>query len=184
MSLIVTEVSKRYAKALFQSVGAGVDFTSVLSELREIEKAIFQNPEIAKFFESPLINSEEKSTLLKTALEKASVSETVKSLAVVMASRERMGEWSGLVQAFQLQADELNGVVRGTVRCARPLGPEQRQTVEARISQVTGKKVILEYKLDETLLGGLVAEVGSLTFDDSLETQLRLMNEDLKRRAH
>jgi F-type H+-transporting ATPase subunit delta len=52
------------------------------------------------------------------------------------------------------------------------------------VAQVTGKKVILEYKEDASLLGGLIAEVGSLTFDDSLETQLRTMNEELKRRAH
>jgi F-type H+-transporting ATPase subunit delta len=64
------------------------------------------------------------------------------------------------------------------------LGPEQRQLLETRISKVTGKKVILEYKTDESLLGGLVAEVGSLTFDDSLDTQLKLLNEELKRRAH
>lgn len=182
--IFVSEVAKRYAKALFESLNDKSQYANILSELREIEKVISANAEISKFFESPLINSDQKTEVVQTAMAKAQVSETIKNLAILMASRERIQEWPALVQAFQSQTDSANGVVRGTVRCARPLGPEQRQTVESRISQVTGKKVILEYKTDESLLGGLVAEVGSLTFDDSLETQLRLLNDDLKRRAH
>lgn len=182
--MFVSEVSKRYAKALFHSIADKNQYVGILAELREIEKVLLGNKEIEQFFNSPLVNADQKAEAAQVALAKAQISDVVKNLIVVMAGRERIGEWPALVQAFQDQADEANAIVRGTVRCARELGPEQRQALESRVSQVTGKKVILEYKTDESLLGGLVAEVGSLTFDDSLDTQLRLMNEDLKRRAH
>ena len=118
------------------------------------------------------------------AMQKSAASEGVKSLLILLAKKNRFSEWKNVVNAFQAKTDEAHGVVRGVVRSASPLVPENRQKLEARVAQVTGKKVILEYKQDPTLLGGMVAEVGSLTFDDSLETQLRLLNEDLKRRAH
>jgi F-type H+-transporting ATPase subunit delta len=46
------------------------------------------------------------------------------------------------------------------------------------------KKIILTYKEDPTLLGGVVAQVGGWTFDDSIETHLIKMNEELNRRAN
>ncbi len=108
----------------------------------------------------------------------------MKNLALVLAARDRVEDWAAVVQAYQARSDEAHGVVRGIVRSASALLPDQRTAIEKKVAQVTGKQVVLEYKQDEALLGGLVAEVGSYTFDDSLETQLRLMNESLKRSAH
>lgn len=179
--IVVSEVAKRYAAALFESAA---DRTKALEELRAVEGVISASEEIARFFASPLINGEEKAAAVAAALEKGSVSAGVKNLAMLLASRNRLGQWAEVVHAYQAKTDETNNVVRGVVRSAAPLVPEQRNAVEARIRQVTGKKLILEYKQDGDLLGGMVAEVGSLTFDDSLETQLRLMNESLKRSAH
>jgi F-type H+-transporting ATPase subunit delta len=81
--------------------------------------------------------------------------------------------------------DESRDVARGDVVSASTLFPDERQKLEATISRYTGKKAVLEYHEDKKLLGGLVARVGSYTFDDSLDTQLRMMNDALtKRRAH
>jgi uncharacterized protein YbcI len=58
------------------------------------------------------------------------------------------------------------------------------KVIKEKLEKLTGKKVVLEYHEDKSLIGGLVAQVGSFSFDDSLETQLRLMREDLKRKAN
>ena len=180
--IFVSEVAKRYASALFEATTDKSKNAEVLEELRVVEKIISTNEDIKKFVDSPLIAGEDKATELLKAF--ASASNEIKNLVATMASNGRITEWSGLVTAYQARTDESHNVVRGTVRSAAPLGPDQRQAIEARVTQVTGKKVILEYKEDKALIGGLVAEVGSLTFDDSIETQLRLMNEELKRRSH
>jgi F-type H+-transporting ATPase subunit delta len=181
---MVSEVAKRYASALFDTVSDQNQQAKTLQELRDVEKILQSNDDISKFFASPLVKGDEKANLIRAALENNGASEGVKNLATVMASRERIGDWSAVVQAFQQRTDEAHGVVRGTVRSAAPLAPDHRSSLEKRVGQVTGKKVILEYKQDDTLIGGLVTEVGSLTFDDSLDTQLKLMNESLKRSAH
>jgi F-type H+-transporting ATPase subunit delta len=67
------------------------------------------------------------------------------------------------------------------VRSATVLAPEERQRVEEFVGRATQKHVILTYKEDPTLLGGLVANVGSLTFDDSLSSHLKRINEQINR---
>ncbi len=182
--IFVSEAAKRYASALFEATSDKTKNALILEELRVVEKIINANEDIRKFVESPLIAGDDKANALLQAFSSSGSTTEVKNLAATLASNGRLSEWSSIVQAYQARTDESHNVVRGIVRSATPVTPEQRQAIEARVAQVTGKKVILEYKEDKTLLGGLVAEVGSLTFDDSLETQLRLMNEEFKRRSH
>jgi F0F1-type ATP synthase delta subunit len=44
-----------------------------------------------------------------------------------------------------------------------------------------GKKLVIEESVDQQLLGGFVAEVGSTILDGSLDTQLERMRERLAR---
>lgn len=179
----VSEVAKRYAAALFQTIADKAVSSQILEELRAVQK-VLSTTELVKFFESPLVAKRDKAQVVENALIAGSVSKDVTNFITLMTRNGRLEELSGVLTAYQAQTDHAHNVVRGLVRSAAPLGPEQRTAIEKRVTQVTGKKVILEYKEDKSLLGGLVADVGSLTFDDSLETQLRLMNEELKRRSH
>jgi F-type H+-transporting ATPase subunit delta len=81
----VSEVAKRYAKALFDSISDKNQFGAILTELREFEKVLHENGDIGRFFESPLINSEQKVEVAKAAFSKIQLSEQVKNLAIVMA---------------------------------------------------------------------------------------------------
>ncbi len=72
---------------------------------------------------------------------------------------------------------------RGTVRSTTVLAPEERKRIEETVNRVTHKQPLLTYKEDPALLGGMVAEVGNYTFDDSLASHLRRMNEQLTRRT-
>src|SRR4029077_20300117 len=95
--------------------------------------------------------------------------------------KNRLGIFSEIVTAFEHITDEAHGVTRGTVRSATVLAPEERKRIETLVGRATKKQVILTYKEDPSLLGGLVAEVGSFTFDDSLHAHLKRINEQLNR---
>ena len=86
--------------------------------------------------------------------------------------------------AFEAIIDEERGFVRGLVRSAEVLSPEARTRTEEAIKKVINKKIILSFVKDPNLLGGMVAQVGGWTFDDSLESHLIRLGEDLNRRAN
>lgn len=107
----------------------------------------------------------------------------MKNFVFLLARKQRLGIFNDVVTAYQALADEKHGVVRGTVRSTTVLAPDERKRIEQTVNRVTKKNSILTYKEDPLLLGGLVAEVGSYTFDDSLASHLRRMNEQLTRRT-
>jgi F-type H+-transporting ATPase subunit delta len=69
--------------------------------------------------------------------------------------------------------------VKAAVVSAIPLADKALEQLKARLQSATGKEVYLQSRLDPTILGGLVAQVGGTIYDGSLKTQLRRMREQL-----
>jgi len=179
------EASQRYAKALYELAIKNSNVDQVLNEVREFATAISKDAEIWAFFTRPIITTEVQKEALGKFLEKKKMTEEVRGILVLLAEKKRFALLPEIAAAFQAVVDASRGVARGQVSSAATLFPEERQKLEETISRYSGKKAVLEYHENKILIGGLVARVGSYTFDDSLETQLRLMKDSLiQRRAH
>lgn len=178
----VSEVSLRYARALYEAAKAAGTADRAFGELRELAKAIESDTAVRDFILSPVVGPEKKIAALKALSGK--LSETVFNTMLLLAEKNRLGIFSELVSAYEQIIDEDHGVTRGVVTSAAPLGADARKRIEETAAKTTGKKVILSFKEDPTLLGGMVAQVGGWTFDDTLETHLTRMNEKLNRSTH
>lgn len=179
-----SQIGMRYANALYQLASEKNQQDETFKQIRSIAEALDLDPTIQGFLASPLIRPIEKEKAFAAAFKTVEVSELVKNFVFLLAKKQRLSVFNDVVSAFQALADEKHGVVRGTVRSTTVLAPEERKRIEETVNRVTKKNAILSYKEDPSLLGGLVAEVGSFTFDDSLITHLRRMNEQLAQKNH
>jgi len=76
--------------------------------------------------------------------------------------------------------DAARGRVRARVRSAVPLTEADRAALAQRLGRALGgKQVVVEEIVDKNLLGGFVAEIGSLVVDGSLDGQLARIRERL-----
>ncbi len=73
------------------------------------------------------------------------------------------------------------GQARASVRSAVALAPADKQRLGTRLEEILGKRILVEEQVDQSLLGGFVAQVGSLILDGSLDGQLARMRERLAR---
>lgn len=180
----VNEVSKRYAKALLAVGKQKGAHTRVHLELVKIAEIFHADPSTLSYFENPMISSTQKVTAIKAALGDKGLSEEVMNTLLLMAEKHRIHLIEEVKIAYQGFMDIEEGITRGVVRSAQPLSAESQKDLEVKISKVLNKKIILTYQQDNKLLGGAVAHVGGWTFDDSIETHLKKMNEELNRRAN
>jgi len=180
---MISEVSKRYAKALYELANSSKTNERVFSELQILGKILVQDDYISDFIQSPLVSPEQKIQALKSALS-GKMSEDVVNTLHLLAEKNRLYLLSEIVGAFEIISDHEKGVTRGTVRSAASLNADEKQRIENTVTNVTKKKVILNFEEDKNLLGGMIAQVGGWTFDDSLESHLTSLSEDLKRRTH
>jgi F-type H+-transporting ATPase subunit delta len=182
--MIVCEVANRYAKAIYELAKESGRKDEILGELRIINEMFAADKNLALFFEQKTASNLEKEAVIKKAIAASTMSEAVASFICVLAKKGRLSLFSQIVFSFEAQSDNDSGVVRGTVQSAVALLPEQRTQLEEIVTKVTKKKAILAYSVHPEIIGGLVANVGSYTFDDTIDTHLKKLNEDLKRRAH
>jgi F-type H+-transporting ATPase subunit delta len=176
-------VSIRYAKALYELCKANKTNDKVFAEVRAFNQALENDNSINEFICSPLVGSEQKIKLLKGALS-SKLSEELMSTLCLLAEKKRLDIFKEFVTAFEEISDKDHGVTRGTVRSATQLSPEARKKIEDTVNSVTGKRVILNFTEDEKIIGGMVAQVGGWTFDDSIDSHLTRLSEDLNRRAN
>lgn len=181
---MVSEVSKRYAKALLAVTKQKGIHAKAHSELQALAQAFTVDAEIKNYFSNPMISPDQKVAALKAAVAGKGVSEEVLNTLVLLGEKGRLEIIDQVALSFQDLIDIEEGVTRGVVRSAQPLSADAQKEIEQKINKVLNKKIVLSYEQDPKLLGGVVAQVGGWTFDDSIETHLKKLNEELNRRAN
>lgn len=173
-----TEVADRYARALFENEDAQKNREQVFAEMRELSK-VFSDATIRNFVRAKVISAGDKRRAIESVFNNRPIASAVKNLLLLLTEKSRLELFPLVVECFEKLTDEQHGVRRGSVTSASTLTPEERKQIEAKVSEVTGRKVILSYHEDPNMIGGLIAEVGGFLFDDSIKSHIRRMREEL-----
>lgn len=173
-------MAKRYAKALLEAAAEAGVLEQVAADLEALGPH-FAGKEVAGFFANPAVPRARKEAALAAAAERAAASRISVSLLRLLLARERVGLLPDIARLFRDLADERTGRVRAEVTAAVPLPAASLEALAAQLSAATGRQVHLTPRVDPTVLGGLVARVGSTLYDASLRTQLRRMREVLSK---
>jgi F-type H+-transporting ATPase subunit delta len=105
----------------------------------------------------------------------------VSDFVALVAERGRLNHLAAIVAAYRDLEDATLGRVRASVRTVVALTDTEKTQLSQHLQAALGKQIILEERVDTNLLGGFVAQVGSLILDGSLDGQLARMRERLVR---
>lgn len=179
---MTSEVSRRYAKALYDLASSKGLAERVYSELVALNEAFNKDKDSHEFILSPIVFEEKK--LQAIAAVTGGFSEEVKSFMLLLVEKKRIEFFSEIVASYRDISDASLGKTRGVVRSASKLNDDEKRKLEVKINKTINKEVILTFEEDKNLLGGLVAQVGGWTFNDTLESHLTRISEDLHRRSN
>jgi F-type H+-transporting ATPase subunit delta len=175
-------LASRYAQALADAVlapGSSVDARQTASQLRSFETLLETSPALRNVLLSPAVPTARKRAVVARVAEAAGFSHIARNLIYVMIDRRRTDLLPAVTEAFETVIDERTGFVRAKVTSAAPLPERQQADVQQALSQVTGKRVRCDFTVDPSLIGGVVARIGSTVYDGSLRTQLDSLRQRL-----
>ncbi len=109
----------------------------------------------------------------------AGVDPLVLSLARLLLRRGRTSLGPQIAQAFQEILDEAKGISHAVVTSAVPLSDDDLKAVESRLTEMTGGRVIVETRVDESILAGLVVRIGDRLIDGSTKSRLQALKRQL-----
>ena len=168
-------VASRYARALVDillSPVPAVGPDQALAQLRLFQSLQQDSADLRNVLASPAVGAARKRAVVERLAPLAGLSVLVKNFLFVLIDHRRIAMLPEVVASIASQLDERRGIARARVTSARPLDAEQQAQVEAALARLTGKQVHGEYAVDESLLGGITARVGSRVYDGSVRGQL------------
>jgi F-type H+-transporting ATPase subunit delta len=165
-------VINRYAHAL---LNIGLDdgrYVEYGLELRGLAEVLSALGEETRALTSPSYPEGVRQKMLDLILDKAALSPIVSNFINLLMDKDHLGELGEIAIAYNDLADAEKGLVRARVTSAAPLPGSVLKSLQTVLSQFAGRQVELALDHDPALIGGLVAQMGDLTIDGSVRTQL------------
>jgi len=173
--------ARRYAKALFAAAREAGSAGAVGQELEALLQTLLANPEMRDALARPWVKAVDRRGIAVSVAQRGGAGRLVQNFAGLVADRGRTDHLPEIITAYRALLDEDLGQARAQVRTAVELAPADKRQLGERLERIVGKRIIFEEQVDRGLLGGFVAQVGSLILDGSLDRQLARMRERLAR---
>jgi F-type H+-transporting ATPase subunit delta len=179
--MIMGSIARRYARALF---GLAVESDRVeawATSLVSLKQVVDGSPDLQDVLSNPVYSRDQRRAIVEKLAAALSLDPAPRNLLFLLGDRNRLSYLGAIVATFRELADEHLGRVRAKVTSAVALEEAAAQSIADKLSQATQAKVLLDRAVDPALLGGVVAQVGSLVYDGSVRTQLEDLRQQLKR---
>lgn len=173
--MIPGSLARRYARALLLLAESPIQRESFGRGLADFTAALKVGPDttsLGGILDSERYPLSERRGVLQSVCRRLGVDNTVMAFLLYVLDRGRIAGVPQMARFYAEMADELAGRVHASVTSARPLPPDGAAKIKASLERATGKTVVLDTAVDPELIGGVVAQVGSMVVDGSVRTHL------------
>jgi F-type H+-transporting ATPase subunit delta len=170
--LIVSVVAKRYAKALVALAREHGRLAETAEQLKRFAQLIDDTPDLKSLLYNPAISRHVKEDLLTDLTERLRIGALETNFVRMLLEKGRLPAMPQIVALYEVLAEEAQNRLRVRVKSAFPLSPALQEEVRQRFAQYTSKNIVIDEEIDPTLIGGIVAQMGSLVLDGSIRNEL------------
>ncbi|HEX5071044.1 MAG TPA: ATP synthase F1 subunit delta [Vicinamibacterales bacterium] len=176
---------QRYASALFDVAQKAGSTEAAAQSLEQIGSIVTGHEELSRVLASPAIPASVKRDIILAIVDAVGGAPAeVRRMVGMLAERDRLAELPDVAAAFGEQVMESRRVMRADVVTAVPLSDASRSALTEALGRASGKTVTLTARVDPSIIGGVIAKVGSFVYDASLTRQLERMRETLTAATH
>jgi F-type H+-transporting ATPase subunit delta len=165
-------VARRYASALADVAIERGEQREVLAELQRWSSMIEESEQLGEVVRNPTIPYDQKRNVLEELISRTRIRATTASFLRVLLKNQRLPQLKEIAERFEYVIDERAGIVSGEVTTARPISDKTRAELTEALSIRTGRQVKLTFQIDESIVAGVIARIGSNVLDGSIQHQL------------
>jgi F-type H+-transporting ATPase subunit delta len=181
--MVNVSVARRYARALLEVAAESGDTEKASEQLEGFSRAMQESEELSGVLLNPAFTRSQRSAVLEGILTSSGLANAaVGNFLRLLSERNRLSQLPDIARAFHDMADARAGRMRGRVWSAHALPKESLQKLRQALERITQRSIVLDTKVDPSLLGGVAAQVGPVMYDGSLKTQLEELRRTLSSR--
>ena len=173
----------KYTMALFSAASKQQQLDAVEKDLKKLHDTINRDTKFREFLANPLIAVPQKKEILsKTVQSKLGVSDLTVNLLNAMTEAGRLKLLSSVARSYIKVMQVTRGELEVTVITASPVTDEAtKKEIEGAVKGFTDKKLLINYRVDSSIRGGLIVDFGGENYVDlSLRSKLKTYSDVLQ----
>jgi F-type H+-transporting ATPase subunit delta len=170
-------VARRYARAILLLGEQHGNSDLLASEIERLANTYDKSADLRGLLENPAFTLAQRQSVLDEISRRLLLSRTIHNFASLLLSRGRLSHLPGIARNLRQLVDEHAGRVRARVTSARPLDAMTESRLSTAIGRATGRAVLLDKRVDPSLIGGIVTQVGDVVYDGSVAAELQQLRD-------
>ena len=167
----MTQIGNVYAQGLYSLAKEEGLEKSILQELRSLQQALDEAPDFVKILAAPNLSKQERCGILDDSF-RGKVQPYVLNFMKLLTEKGYMRHFSDCCRAYTRQYNEDNGILPVTAVTAVAMTEDQQKRLTQKLSQVTGKSVELQCRIDPECLGGVRLDYDGRRVDGTVKNRL------------
>lgn len=164
-------VSNRYAKALLDMSTDSGTFEKVSEDVELVYKSLLDSRDLRNVLLSPVIREEKKVSVLDEIFNSHISGDTMRFIKFVV-DKSRANMMIDIMKRYiELKNDKLD-IIEVAVVSNSTMTDIQKNNLETKLKERTGKSVLLSFSTDESLIGGFRLKLKDTVIDASVKHQL------------
>jgi len=165
-----------YGHALFSAAQDRGIIYEVWAEYKAVSEIFSEYPMLKKLFCVPTVTDLEKKDVAEKVFG-GKITQELMNFIHILITKRRMYSWERIGSEYEKLVWKKEGHARGVIYSAVPLDEERIKAFEFKTDALISKRVQLENRIDESLIGGVRIYVDGKLIDASVKTRLASMKQ-------
>ncbi len=170
----------RYASALFGLARENRQVDAVARSLETLSAALAGSPDLARLMSSPLVGRAKAGETVAALTPTLGLDPLTAKFLGVLAKNGRLSSLAAIIAEVRRLAAAGRGETTAQVTSAHPLDDEQIAALKKQLTARAGRNVLIDAKVDPSILGGIVVRLGSQMIDASIRTRLNTLAQAMR----
>ena len=165
-----SEISQRYALALYDLSIENNQTKEFASNMSFFMQLLNSNENLKYFIKNPTYSVEDQKVVFDKIL---NVLNFNKNFFLVLIIKKRIFYLDKIIDKFLNLISSKKGEISANLISSKKLDEKTILEIQKEISSNIKSDIKLKYKIDESLIGGVVLQIGSLMIDTSVKNKLQ-----------
>ena len=165
--------ASRYSLALYELASESNTLIEIEEQCLSIINLILSNKDFSNLIKDPTISQEDLLKVINKISENNKFEILFKNFLCFLVQKRRFFFIERILKSFIEICSRERGELKAELSSAKKLSSEEITKITEELTKNFSSKIKLNYKHDESLIGGLVVQVGSTMVDTSIKNKLQ-----------
>ena len=165
-------ISQRYALALLELSSETNKTDEYVSSLSNFLKIYYSDNNLKNYIKNPTNTNQSQKEVFEKILNAMNADKIIKNFFFILIDKKRIFFVSEIIEEYLKLVSHKKGEISANLFSSRQIDDKTISEIEKEISENVKGTIKLKSEIDESLIGGVVLQIGSLMIDTSIKNKL------------